>query len=86
MAAVLERIKISPVFSDEGELLYFVGIQADISNRRTVERMKDEFVSVVSHELRTPPQFAVPSVFGEWSPNHPTGKGSTHAGNCSQEH
>lgn len=48
------ELKISPVFSDEGELLYFVGIQTDISNRRAVERMKDEFISVVSHELRTP--------------------------------
>jgi len=45
------ELKISPVFSDEGELLYFV---VTVSNRRTVERMKDEFVSVVSHELRTP--------------------------------
>jgi len=48
------ELRIASVFSDEGDLLYFVGIQTDINDRRVVERMKDEFVSVVSHELRTP--------------------------------
>jgi len=67
------ELKISPVFSDEGELLYFVGIQADISNRRTVERMKDEFVSVVSHELRTPHLNS--RCLGLWRMvSHPTGR------------
>jgi PAS domain S-box-containing protein len=32
----------------------YLMIAADQSERRAVERMKDEFVSVVSHELRTP--------------------------------
>lgn len=33
--------------------IYTVYLQ-DVSNRKQIERMKDEFVSVVSHELRTP--------------------------------
>jgi PAS domain S-box-containing protein len=33
---------------------FFVGIMHDITQRREVERLKSEFVSVVSHELRTP--------------------------------
>ena len=38
----------------DSEVLGLVVTFADISGRRAVERMKDEFVSVVSHELRTP--------------------------------
>lgn len=39
---------------DSGALLGHVGTIEDITERRAVELMKDEFVSVVSHELRTP--------------------------------
>jgi PAS domain S-box-containing protein len=39
---------------DGGQLLGYVGTIEDISARKNVERMKNEFVSTVSHELRTP--------------------------------
>ncbi|MEB3218831.1 MAG: response regulator [Nostocales cyanobacterium 94392] len=35
------------------KIIYTVYLQ-DVSNRKQIERMKNEFVSVVSHELRTP--------------------------------
>lgn len=36
------------------EILGFFALTSDISDRKAIERMKDEFISVVSHELRTP--------------------------------
>jgi len=39
---------------DEGEIAGMVVAFQDISERRRLERMKDEFISTVSHELRTP--------------------------------
>jgi signal transduction histidine kinase len=44
----------SPVFDERGRVAYALCAFHDITERRKVERMKDEFVSVVSHELRTP--------------------------------
>jgi PAS domain S-box-containing protein len=42
------------VFSADGKLLYLDGFIWDISSRKEVEQLKNQFVSMVSHELRTP--------------------------------
>lgn len=39
---------------EEGNPLRMTGTYRDISDRKAVEQMKDEFISIVSHELRTP--------------------------------
>ncbi|TVP64578.1 MAG: HAMP domain-containing protein [Leptolyngbya sp. LCM1.Bin17] len=44
-----EEARIVPVTQDE-----VLMVVRDISDRRKVERLKDEFISIVSHELRTP--------------------------------
>ncbi|VEP12142.1 Two-component sensor histidine kinase [Hyella patelloides LEGE 07179] len=40
--------------TDSQIVLGFFALTSDISDRKAIERMKDEFISVVSHELRTP--------------------------------
>jgi PAS domain S-box-containing protein len=46
------EIMLSPLVSTEGFLV--TAAIRDITTRRNMERLKDEFVSTVSHELRTP--------------------------------
>ncbi len=43
-----------PHRDNEDRISGFFALTSDISDRKAIERMKDEFISVVSHELRTP--------------------------------
>ena len=47
-------VTITPVRSDTGEVVNYVGVQYDISALKELDRLKSQFVSDVSHELRTP--------------------------------
>jgi PAS domain S-box-containing protein len=46
------EVGLNPLPTREGPMV--LGVVVDISERRQMERLKDEFVSTVSHELRTP--------------------------------
>ena len=47
-------LSVTAVRDDEGDLLGYLGVAADLTERKRVDRLKNEFVSTVSHELRTP--------------------------------
>ncbi|MEY2855799.1 MAG: hypothetical protein RLZZ74_108 [Cyanobacteriota bacterium] len=43
-----------PDFSSSGEVKGFFSMTEDITERKAVEQMKSEFISIASHEMRTP--------------------------------
>jgi two-component system, OmpR family, sensor histidine kinase VicK len=53
-AGKLSAGKLSAGNLSAGKIKGCFALISDISDRKAIERMKDEFISVVSHELRTP--------------------------------
>jgi signal transduction histidine kinase len=47
-------LTVSPMLDRSGRIIGASTIARDITDRKHLEQMKDEFVSTVSHELRTP--------------------------------
>lgn len=47
-------LSVTALFDDAGKVYGYLGIGADITERRRMDKMKREFISTVSHELRTP--------------------------------
>lgn len=45
---------ISPILGKDKKVMFFVGIERDITREKEVDRAKTEFVSLASHQLRTP--------------------------------
>lgn len=47
-------MSVVPRYNAQGDVIGFLSIARDITERKQVEKMKNEFISTVSHELRTP--------------------------------
>lgn len=48
------ELSIAPVHDNNGELIYFIGIQHDVTSEEKMQRAREDFVSLVTHQLRTP--------------------------------
>ncbi|MDH4100138.1 MAG: response regulator [Nitrospirota bacterium] len=50
----IEEMTITPVRDDAGQISHYIAVKQDITERKRIEKIKNEFISIVSHELRTP--------------------------------
>jgi PAS domain S-box-containing protein len=48
------NISATPLVDEEGKITSVVAIASDITERKEIERRKDEFLGIASHELKTP--------------------------------
>jgi PAS domain S-box-containing protein len=48
------EIHISPILDTNGNIIFYIGIEQDITKQKAVDKMKSEFISLAAHQLRTP--------------------------------
>ena len=47
-------VSVSPVLDKNKKVIFFIGIERDISELKAIDRAKTEFISLAAHQLRTP--------------------------------
>jgi PAS domain S-box-containing protein len=50
----IASLTITPILDEQKNVIFFLGIERDISKEKSIDRAKSEFVSFASHQLRTP--------------------------------
>jgi len=48
------NVSIRPILSETNEILFFIGIERDITEEKQADQLKTDFISIASHQLRTP--------------------------------
>ena len=48
------EIRINPIFGDNGNIKFFLGIERDITAQVEMEQLRGDFISIASHQLKTP--------------------------------
>ncbi|MBN2706022.1 MAG: PAS domain S-box protein, partial [Deltaproteobacteria bacterium] len=49
-----EKVTISPVLDDDNQASYWVAVKDDISDKKEVERLKEDVDRIMRHDLKTP--------------------------------
>ncbi len=63
---------VAPIVDENGHIVFFVGIERDITKEKEIDRAKTEFVSLASHQLKTP--LTIISWYAEMLTNGDAGK------------
>ncbi len=48
------EIRVSPILDKDGEVLFYVGVERDVTALKDFDRAKTEFISLASHNLKGP--------------------------------
>lgn len=48
------ELRINPIVNQFNEVIYFIGVEKDISHQVQEDRFRNEFMSIISHQMRSP--------------------------------